>query len=256
MKRLDAGALVVLSGMFALGVGLSETALLYVRPGARLWLDIAGAILIILGLTLVVLTLRHRATTDDDNADADEGEHRHHVGRIGWLLLLPVVIAVAVGSNPLGSYAAGRQNADRTLPAGEFDLEQYLNAGSFGGQAPALRVMDFVRAAYDSEDHDLLADTRVVLTGFVTEDDDVSDPHHFFLTRFSIGCCAADAIAMFVRVELEDHHLPPADSWVEVEGTLRRGPPPEPGSVPVPPILVASDVREADQPNEVYEYPP
>ena len=84
------------------------------------------------------------------------------------------MIAVAVGSNPLGSYAAGRQNADRTLPAGEFDLEQYLNAGSFGGQAPALRVMDFVRAAYDPEDQDLLADTRVVLTGFVTEDDDVA----------------------------------------------------------------------------------
>ena len=61
MKRLDAGVLVVLSGMFALGVGLSETALLYVRPGARLWLDLAGGILVILGLILVVLTLRHRA---------------------------------------------------------------------------------------------------------------------------------------------------------------------------------------------------
>jgi uncharacterized repeat protein (TIGR03943 family) len=251
---LDAGALVVLSGAFALWVGLSERALLYVRPGARLWLDVAGGILIILGLILVVLTLRHRARTDD--ADDHDGEHRHHVGRIGWLLLLPVVIAVAVGSNPLGSYAAGRQNADRTLPAGEFDLEQYLNAGSFGGQAPALRVMDFVRAAYDPETQDLLADTRVVLTGFVTEDDDVSDPHHFFLTRFSIGCCAADAIAVFVRVDLDNHHIPPADAWVEVEGTLHLEPPPEPGSVPGPPILVATDVREADQPDEVYEYPP
>ena len=95
-----------------------------------------------------------------------------------------------------------------------------------------------------------------MLTGFVTEDDDVSDPHHFLLTRFSIGCCAADAIAVFVRVELDNHHIPPADAWVEVEGTLQQGPPPEPGSVPGPPILVATDVREADQPDEVYEYPP
>lgn len=254
MKRLDAGTMVVLSGAFALWVGLSETALLYVRPGARLWLDIAGGTLIVLGLTLVVLTLRHRSAAPDD--DDHEGEHRHHVGRIGWLLIVPVVIAVAVGSNPLGSYAAGRQNGDRTLPAGEFDLEQYLNAGSFGGQAPALRVMDFVRAAVDPETQDLLADTRVVLTGFVTEDDDVSDPHHFFLTRFSIGCCAADAIAVFVRVELDDHHIPPTDSWVEVEGTLDLGPPPAPGAVPEPPALVATDVRETDQPDEVYEYPP
>ena len=95
-----------------------------------------------------------------------------------------------------------------------------------------------------------------MLTGFVTEDDEASDPHHFFLTRFTIGCCAADAIAMFVKVELDDHDVPPTDSWVQVEGTLRLGPPVDPESVPDPPTLVATDVRAADQPDEVYEYPP
>lgn len=255
MKRLDAGALVMLSGAFALWISLTETALLYVRPSSRLWLDLAGGTLVLLGLGLMLLTLRTGRRAAESDAAGDH-VHHHHVGRIGWLLAIPVAIAVVVGSNPLGSYAAGRQNADRTLPAGEFDLEQYLNAGSFGGQAPALRVMDFVRAAYDPEDQDLLAGTRVVLTGFVTEDDAVSDPHHFFLTRFSIGCCAADAIAVFVRVALDDHNIPPVDSWVEVEGTLHLGPPPDPEAVPDPPTLVATDVRETDQPDEVYEYPP
>lgn len=254
MKRLDAGVLVMLSGAFALWIGLTETSLLYVRPSSRLWLDLAGGTLLGLGLCLVLLTVRsNRRAVESDHAE-DDGHH--HAGRVGWLLAIPLAIAVVVGPNPLGSYAAGRQNADRTLPAGEFDLESYLNAGSFGGQAPELRVMDFVRASHDPEDQDLLADTRVVLTGFVTEDDDVGHPHHFFLTRFTIGCCAADAIAVFVRVELDDHAIPPVDSWVEVEGTLHLGPPSDPDSLPDPPTLIATDVRDTDQPDEVYEYPP
>lgn len=254
MKRLDAGALVMLSGAFALWIGLTETSLLYVRPSSRLWLDLAGGTLLVLGLGLVALTVRSsRRVADADHVDTDG---HHHAGRVGWLLALPLAVAVVVGSNPLGSYAAGRQNADRTLPAGEFDLESYLNAGSFGGQAPALRVMDFVRAAYDPEDQNLLADTRVRLTGFVTEDEDEGHPHHFFLTRFTIGCCAADAIAVFVRVELGDHAIPPVDAWVEVEGTLRPGSPPDAESIQDPPTLIATEVRDADQPDEVYEYPP
>ena len=249
VRRADAGALVIVTGLFALWVGLTDVALLYVRPGARLWLTIAGGTLVVLGFILLVLNWRHRG-------DRDEPDEAHHAGRIGLLLAVPLAVAIAVGSNPLGSYAAGRQNGERTLPAGHFDLDAYLNAGSFGGQAPALRVMDFIRAAHDPEERDVLADTRVTLRGFVTEDDSSDHPHAFLLTRFTIGCCAADAIAMFVRVELEDHHIPATDSWVDVEGSLVLEPLPDDGSIPEPPTLRATELRAVDQPREVYEYPP
>ena len=256
MKRLDAGALVVVIGAFALWMGITETALLYVRPSARLWLTVAGATLLFLGTALLVLSLRARRRGEAPSADGSHASNRRHAARVGWMLALPIAISMAVGSNPLGSYAAGRQNSQRVLPPGEFDLEQYLTAGSFGGQAPPLRVMDFIRAAGDDEDQALLADTRITLTGFVTEDDAVDDPHHFFLTRFTIGCCAADAIALFVRVDLDDHHIPAADTWVEVEGTLDPSASDPDDPINDPPVLVAHDVREADRPSEVYEYPP
>jgi uncharacterized repeat protein (TIGR03943 family) len=227
-------------------MGLTRTSLLYVRPASRTWLVLAGAALVLIGVASLVLARRHRA---------EDGHHR--LGRVGWLLVLPVVVAVAVGSNPLGSYAAGRQNSQRTLPRGSFDLEEYLHANSLGGQAPALRVLDFTRAAYDPDEQELLADTPVTLTGFVTEDADESDPHHFLLTRFEIGCCAADALAMFVQVDLDDHNLPPVDSWVEIRGVLIPPDPLEEGEVITdPPVLEASDVRAVDEPSEVYEYPP
>jgi len=253
VKRLDAGALVVVIGLFALWMGVTETALLYVRPSSRLWLTVAGSILVFLGLALVALSIRQRRRPAPASPDVPE---RRHAARVGWMLALPLAISIAVGSNPLGSYAAGRQNGERILPPGEFDLEQYLTAGSFGGQAPPLRVMDFVRAASDEVDRDLLAETPVTLTGFVTEDGTVDHPHHFFLARFTIGCCAADAIAVLVRVELADQAIPGVDTWVEVEGTLdpSAADPADPWADP--PVLVATDVRPTDRPSEVYEYPP
>jgi uncharacterized repeat protein (TIGR03943 family) len=233
--------MVAVSGVLALWMGITDTALLYVRPAARTWLVVAGTALVLIGIAGLVRSVRH--------------DH-HRVGRVGWLLALPVVVALAVGPSPLGSYAAGRQNSQRTLPPGSFDLEAYLHANSFGGQAPALRMLDFTRAAYDPDEQEALADTPVTLQGFVTEDTDESDPHHFLLTRFVIGCCAADAIAMFVQVDLDDHDIPPVDSWVAVEGVLDPGPLDPDQVIPDPPVLRAVDVRPIDEPDEVYEYPP
>lgn len=255
MRRLDAGALVVLIGGFAAWMGLTDTALLYVRPSTGRWLVVAGAVLVVLGVVLLVRSRLPDGSDDDHDAEEAAG-HRHHAGRIGWLLAVPVAVAIAVGANPLGSYAAGRQTADRLLPPGEFDLEQYLRAGSFGGQAPPLRVLDYVRAADDPEDRPLLADTEVTLTGFVTEDE-TSPDDGFYLTRFTIGCCAADAIAVLIRVDLpEGAEVPEADEWVTVTGTLDPSRSPASELTADPPTIDATRVEPTDRPTEVYEYPP
>jgi uncharacterized repeat protein (TIGR03943 family) len=242
VNRVDAGLLVVVTSVFTLWMALSDTALLYVRPATRTWLTVAGAVLAIVGITLLVVGRRHRR------------EAPHHGARVGWLLVLPVAVAIAVGSNPLGSYAAGRQNQSRLVPRGDFDLAEYLNAGSFGGQAPPLRLLDFVQASYDEENRQLLADTPVRLTGFVTEDDRAGGHEPaFLLTRFTIGCCAADAQAIFVRVPTGD--VPAVESWVEVEGRLDLVHSPPPGDGLEPPVLEVAAIRAADRPDEVYEYP-
>jgi uncharacterized membrane protein YcgQ (UPF0703/DUF1980 family) len=61
---------------------------------------------------------------------------------------------------------------------------------------------------------------------------------------------------MFVQVELDDHHLPPVDAWVEVRGVLTLPEAPDDGPVPEPPVVEATDVRVVDEPSDVYEYPP
>ena len=59
LRRVDAGAVVAVSGLFALWMGLSRTALLYVRPSTGTWLVVAGAVLVVFGLGLVLLGRRH-----------------------------------------------------------------------------------------------------------------------------------------------------------------------------------------------------
>jgi uncharacterized repeat protein (TIGR03943 family) len=218
------------------------------------WLALAGGALALLGVSLVILAWR-RGPDDAADGDVEEDAHGHHSGRVGWLLALPVAVAIVVGSNPLGSYAAGRQNAQRVLPPGEFHLDDYLEAGSFGGQAPALRLVDFVRAAQDEDDRALLAETPVRLTGFVAEDDfDGHRPGDVLLTRFMIGCCAADALAVQVRVPTEGDP-PDLDTWIEVEGTLDLERSPGAGESLDPPVLAVRAIRDADRPDDVYEYP-
>jgi len=251
-----------LIGVFALWVGRTPVALMYVRPSMARWLTLSGAVLIVIGLLVLVLGRRNEKRGPDEQSgqgDADHQahqhqSHRHHVARVGWLLALPLCVAVAVGSNPLGSYAAGRQNSQRVLPPGQFDLEQYLTANSFGGQSPALRHVDFVRASQEPDSRQMLADHTVKLTGFVAEDTD-GRGHSFLLTRFMIGCCAGDALAIQVKVPVAEGALPAEDTWVVVEASLDLENSPRPGASLDPPVLQVASVAPTDQPNEIYEYP-
>ena len=249
MRRADAGAMTTLIGVFALWVGRTPVALMYVKPSMTRWLTLSGGILIVIGVLVIVLGRRRGA--DDGHGHAGHG---HHAARVGWLLALPLCVAVAVGSNPLGSYAAGRQNSQRVLPPGQFDLEQYLNANSFGGQAPALRNIDFVRASQDGDQRRLLSEHPVTLTGFVVADPD-GQGRDFLLTRFMIGCCAADALAVQVKVPVKRGEAPEEESWVQVEGTLDLDRSPPPDESLDPPVLAATAVRATDEPDEIYEYP-
>ncbi len=256
MRRNDAGAMVALIGGFTLWMGLTPTHLLYIKPSMTRWLILSGAILVAVGAAVLVLGWREARVAARTGGGAEEEARRghHHATRVGWLLALPLCVAVAVGSNPLGSYAAGRQNSQRVLPPGEFDLEQYLNANSFGGQAPALRGIDFVRATQDGDQRQLLAGQPVTLTGFVVADPDGGDSS-FLLTRFMIGCCAADALAVQVKVPVEPGEIPDEESWVHVEGTLDVDRSPPPGESLDPPVLDTTAIRSAEEPDEIYEYP-
>ena len=179
----------------------------FVHQRMRYPLLVAGAALVLIGLYDAV-----HDTTKSKEGDEHEHEHEHeHNGignRVGWLLMAPLLVLVGVSPSALGADAAGRF---ATYDPGEAtgQAEELPASGTV-----ELSLYEFRNYAFAT---DQLRDRTVELTGFVVNDQsDVADG--FVLTRFLIGCCAADAF----RLEVQVHGVAQTwadDTWVKVTGT-------------------------------------
>jgi uncharacterized repeat protein (TIGR03943 family) len=169
---------------------------------------------------------------------------------MGWLLLAPLVVGVVVAPGALGAYAAGQQSDARSIPKPNFDLAAYLRAQDVTGHGAQLPVADFLSAADDPDDRPLLARHDVQLVGFVAPAPETAGADTFLLTRFLLGCCAGDAIAM--QVEVRGAEPPPTDQWVEVTARYHATPGSDDDAYH-PPVVDAVAVREIDRPRQPYE---
>jgi uncharacterized repeat protein (TIGR03943 family) len=231
--------LLVVLGATAVWLWWSGQALNYVRPGLAPWLLASGVVVLLLGL-LPPLGLLGRQT-----AHADDGGHRHR-GRVGWLLLVPVLVVMLVQPAALGSYAVSGRS---TVP-GSGDSGFPPLAAPVRGAVP-MTMAEFVTRAIRDQGQSL-AGVRVRLTGFASPAEDGNGGYR--LTRFVIFCCAADAEALQVAVH-GDPTPHARDQWLEVEGTwVPRPVAADDDLSPPPPVLNVDLVRPVAQPRPPYEY--
>jgi uncharacterized repeat protein (TIGR03943 family) len=267
VKRDDAGLTVALVGLFAVVVGMTDIINRYLRPSMKIWIVASGVVLTGLGVAVLVTGWRDRrharsagrthatqkacCSTGDDHDD----HHHHRYSRVGWLLVVPLVGAIVVNPGALGSYAVGRQSSSRTLASLDFDLDAHLRSHSFGGQAPELNIAQVQIAAADPDQAPLLAETTVVVDGFVVNGDRSTDG--FLLARIMVGCCAGDGLPLSIDVRGDDGPPHDEDQWVRVRGTLdlpateahRAGD--DPGGA----VFDADSVEAISEPSEPYLYP-
>lgn len=226
MKREAQALLLVLVGAFAIRLGWTDEHLIYVRDWVRWPLIAAGLVLLALAAGLVF----------SPHGDTEPAP------RTAWLLFAPFVVLLLVSPPPLGADFAERSAGTPYRDPGR--AVSGLRPLPGGDPVP-LAVGDFyVRARYDAGAS--LIGRRVELTGFVSEDPE----GRWYVTRFEIACCAADAIAVRVRVDGADA-APARDTWVRVTGTwvdgsgvARRS-----GS----PAVEADAVEEIEMPRNPYE---
>jgi uncharacterized repeat protein (TIGR03943 family) len=203
----------------------------YVRPGFRLLVIGAGAVLCALGGAGLLRDWRH---TEDDGHD--------HGPRVAWLFLLPPVAIFAIAPSALGSFTASRALNQASPPAG---AGHDLGALAAGGPAP-ISLTEFTARAFQARSGlDTLTGRQVVLTGFAAP----AGPGRWLLVRLRMTCCAADAVPM--RIAITDAPAPAADSWVQVTGTWSRAWA-KIHDVDTP-RLTATAVRRAGTPADPYE---
>jgi uncharacterized repeat protein (TIGR03943 family) len=226
----DAGAtLTAVIGVLLTRLALEGTFRRYVRPGMGTWLVVAGVILALLG---VVVLWRHRRGEDDHAA------HEHGGERVAWLLVAPVLALLLVAPGALGAFSLGRTGSAVTVTSG---------GAVFARIDPRrgpheMSLLEFDQRAFDGTDGASFNGATIRVVGFVGPTTDEG----FVVGRYSIACCAADALAATAHVVGWDGPTPARDSWVEVEGRF------EPGDE-VNPRLVAASVTAVSTPDDPYE---
>lgn len=281
MRSPIAYALALLNGVMILRIVYTGEYRLLVQPGMGLWLVLSGALMTV--AAVVRLTFGGAHPSDEQTGDHDhdgahdhdhDGEHGHHgaeqdghaegastdgfarlkVGgdreaphrhpmpKVAFLLVAPVAALLIVQPTGLGSFAAGR-TATLAAPAND-EVFPPLETDAAGVASPGLLEL-WRRASFDPDN--TLAKQPLRLIGFVTDDEGANlSPGSFRLTRFSIACCAADALPVQVRVIGYEGALPPVDSWVEIVGTYDA-------LVDRMPVIISTELRSIPQPKEPYE---
>jgi uncharacterized repeat protein (TIGR03943 family) len=229
--------LLVVLGATAVWLWWSGDALNYVRPGLVPYLAASGVIALLLGL-LPPLGLLGVQTGQADG----HGGHRDRT-RVGWLLLVPVLVVLVVQPAALGSYAVSSRS---TVPGGGGGFPAL--AAPVRGAVPMTMAEFVTRAVRDPGQS--LAGVRVRLVGFVAP---AEGGDGYRLTRFVIFCCAADAEAL--QAVVRGDPTPRArDQWLEVEGTWLPRPAAVDDPTPPPPVLKADLIRPIVPARPPYEY--
>jgi uncharacterized repeat protein (TIGR03943 family) len=238
MSALAQSGLMLIAGVIVFRTVLVGGHVNYVRPGLGIPLLLAAAVLVLVG----VASLWSKVAAGEGSAREVVIVNGHHGPRVGWLLLAPLLALITIPQIPLGSYAAGL-GAGRSPVRASVDFPPLPEA-----ETPIdLPLSQFVgRALYAPE---TLEGRLVRMVGFVTPDTDA--PSGWLLTRFSIGCCAADAFPLKVAVLNEVSR--DADEWVEVVGVYRPSPV-QGADDSGPPQLGVVQARSVPQPDNPYEY--
>lgn len=178
------------------------------------------AALTLLVLAQVVLRARpglKQGESGPEPAAAEEHDHEHASSRSGvvlWLLALPILIGFLAPQRPLGASAASLRGVSST--------SSLLANGADSGRSLAVpqeqrSVLDWMRAF--AAEPEAMTGQSVDVTGFVYRDPR-EDGNHFYVARFSVTCCVADASAVGLEVSWPDGAVPPDNSWVRVQGSL------------------------------------
>ncbi|WP_067469750.1 TIGR03943 family putative permease subunit [Actinomadura macra] len=259
MTRSAQNLLLVLVGGAVLWITLASGEYVnYVKPGFRYLLVPAGGALVLLGMAGLRREWRdtgnsmvHEGVAQerrgglDDHSGHPTGHDHSHGPRVAWLLCLPVLAIFVIAPPALGSFTASR-DAGRPAPP-PAPPAQGFGALPRGGAPIPMTMGEFIGRSYEAQTGApaSLAGVPVRLTGFVTPRKNGG----WQVTRLKMACCAGDAIPFPVIVR--GLPQPPADAWVQVDGTWAA---PAPGrSATGVHELLGSAVRRVAKPRNPYE---
>lgn len=252
MTAANRGLLAVVVGITTLVLASGDDYLHFLRPSMRPYLVAAGVAFVLLGGIVVVgAVLGARRPAAVGASGHDHGHDHAHGQRVAWLLVLPVAVAMLAPA-ALDAYGTARAMPyqQRQWPLQDFDVQKYLRTQTVAGGVPELPLSDYIGAAVRAKNAELLEGHEIRVLGFVAGDQ-TRGSGTFLLTRYRVGCCAADATPMQVVVHLPPGtKVPPRNHWVEATIRLEPKQPRHRDLVHVE----ATGLKRVDTPSHPYDY--
>lgn len=210
MTRRAQAVLTLLLGGTVIRISVTDLSLRYVKAGLRPLLVVCGVLLVAAAIATLAYELSPagRAAGHQEEGHDHDG-HGHSAPRVGWLLMVPVLVLLVLAPPALGSDTAGQAGsvlAAQNAPSDYTPLPP--------GNPVPLALLDYAsRAVYDGGK--TLQGRTLSLTGFVTPGPD-GNP---VLARIVLSCCAADGRPIKVALTGDAPSDAPAGTWLTVVGT-------------------------------------
>ncbi|GAA1075660.1 TIGR03943 family putative permease subunit [Tsukamurella spumae] len=211
MNRPARNLLLLLFGSAVAIATATGTYLNYVRPVMFWFLAASAVVVVVLAVGGMAADIAEVRADEEDEEFDDAHGHGHGSGRIGWVLLVPVLLLLFCAPPALDPGTAQRT----VVVAATTDEPGRAYPPLPPGDAPRIALNDFQNRAVSDTAGTL--DRDVTMTAYVTHID--GRP---FLTRIMIWCCVADARPIEIEIEGAPA-LPPDGTWVTAVARLVPG---------------------------------
>jgi uncharacterized repeat protein (TIGR03943 family) len=173
--------------------------------------------------------------------------HNPDGAKLTWshaLVALPLLVGVLVPARPLGAEMLAGRGLDATFTS----RAVAPTTRQITGEPDSWNLWEWSMAL--AMQGDALQGKPVDVVGFVFPDERLGT-EAFYVVRYTVTCCAADAAAVALPVRWDESATFPADSWVQVQGTL--------GTIThngqTMPAIIAATVVPVEQPGRPYLLP-
>ena len=249
----------LLIGVISIGtiwLAVNNRLVLYIHPRYAVFTVIMAAVALAFAVARVILSgRREQAHVGHDHADEDDDDiDARPLQRglsIAALTLAGALAAGAVLLPPATLSASTATQRDVTGSQVNLDAASVDDAASADSATfSRYTVREWASLLAQTSDPTFYAGKPVDVTGFITPDPVASDV--FYVTRFTITCCAVDAQPVGVPVYMPDWSSTfDANDWVEVTGQFGSNRSPQStAAIAVTP----SEVTGVDEPSDPYLY--
>ncbi|MBD3327764.1 TIGR03943 family protein [Candidatus Peregrinibacteria bacterium] len=139
---------------------------------------------------------------------------------ISWgsllLLIVPCILGLTVSPAPLSSVAAFNKGIQTDISTVKISTPANFSIDS--KQRSFAEWISFLESTTNPEDY---IGKEVKITGFVLKNDELEN-NEFYLARFVMRCCAADAKPVGLKVISDKEITWQNDDWLEIKGVFQN----------------------------------